>query len=80
MLQLKIYFPHIPKPISGITDQCRLPLTTGCILMTPTLPTFDRSSVSPSPLQNKESRHQPALFDDLGSGRHPSEQDAIPRR
>ena len=33
MLQLKLYFPDLPKCIRGITDQYRLPMAAECFLI-----------------------------------------------
>lgn len=60
MLQLKLYFPNLPKCIRGITDQYRLPMAAECFLM---IEPPSQDLPPPAPAKNKKSWHQPTLFE-----------------
>jgi hypothetical protein len=59
MLQLKLYFPHMPRGIRGITSQYHLPIAAECFSPNEARPE-DRPPPSPP---NQKSWHQPTLFD-----------------
>ena len=63
MLQLKLYFPHLPRCIRGITDQYHLPMSAECFLLIEPAP----HAPPPLPPKNKKRWHQPTLFE-FGAG------------